>query len=63
MSRGKVLVLPGNNALATRFIKMGLYNWYADIPPAAIAAFRRFVMTSVAVRRVRARTHTQGKPG
>lgn len=52
VSRGKALVLPSNHAMQTRFMRLGLYGYRRTIPRHAINAFRQYVASGVAVRKV-----------
>lgn len=50
-ARGRVLVLPVNAALQTRFVPLGLYKQLTKIPPRAIQELRSLVLTQLAVKR------------
>lgn len=54
VSRGRALVLPSNHAMQTRFMRTGLYGYRPAVPRAAVNAFRQYVASGVAVRRVSA---------
>ena len=49
VAKGKVIVGPSNHALATKFMRMGMYKQPNKIPKKAKVAFRKFVVTGVAV--------------